>query len=151
MPASRAARMTATRVSAGSRSNVRHEPRDSTETSIPVKPSGRDFSEPDGIVPPLGALPPHAGSTHTTPGRGAQGESPGRARRVAGRATRGSAAGVIADPDRLDVAELPDALDEQFPAVTGALDAAERKLRVRGHVAVDEDHPGVQVPDQPVP
>ena len=31
------------------------------------------------------------------------------------------------------------------------LDAAERQLRVGGHVAVDEDHPGVEVADEPAP
>src|SRR5579875_2226299 len=56
-----------------------------------------------------------------------------------------------ADPHGLDVAELADALDGQFPAVAGVLHAAERQLRVGGHVAVDEDHPGRQVPDEPAP
>jgi len=40
--------MIATRVSAGSRSNVRHEPSDITETSSPDDPSGRVAS----ILPP---------------------------------------------------------------------------------------------------
>ena len=55
----------------------------------------------------------------------------------------------IADPDRLDVAELADALDGELPAVTGTLDAAERQLRIGGHIAVDEDHSGVQIADEP--
>src|SRR5204863_3393540 len=51
---------------------------------------------------------------------------------------------VVADPHRLDVAELADALGEELPAEPGGLDPAERQLRVRGHVAVHEDHPGVE-------
>src|SRR6266851_8737824 len=35
--------------------------------------------------------------------------------------------------------------------MTGGLDAAERQLRVRGHVSVDEDHPGREIPDEPTP
>ena len=52
----------------------------------------------------------------------------------------------MADPDRLDVAELADALREELPAVPGTLDAPERQLRVGGDVAVDEDHARRQVP-----
>src|SRR5580658_6879368 len=55
------------------------------------------------------------------------------------------------DPDGLDVAELADAVAEHLPAETGRLDAAERKLRVGGHVAVDEHHPGGEVPGEPGP
>src|SRR3984885_113034 len=121
MPSSRAARMIATRVPAGSRSNVRHEPSDITETSRPEEPSGRVPS----ILPPLAAFrrlkPYHLAAS--------------AARRT--------------DPDGLDVAELTDALDEQLPAEPGGLHAAERQLRVGGHVAVDEHHPGDEVPGEP--
>src|ERR1700689_5324078 len=113
MPSSRAARMNATRVSAGNRSNVRHDPSDITETSRPDEPSGRVPS----ILPPLAAfrrLKPY----HLT-----------------------ASAARRADPDGLDVAELTDALDEQLPAEPGGLHAAERQLRVGGHVAVDAHHP----------
>src|SRR5580692_8761710 len=112
MPSSRAARMIATRVSAGSRSHVRHEPRDITEALGPDEPSGRVPS----ILPPLAAfrrLKPY----HLT-----------------------ASAARRADPDGLDVAELADALGEQLPAEPGGLHAAERQLRVRGHVRVHEDH-----------
>ena len=44
MPASRAARMTATPCSRGIRSYVRHDPSDITDTSIPDEPSARTGS-----------------------------------------------------------------------------------------------------------
>jgi len=56
MPSSRAARMMATPVSAGSRSYVRHEPGDNADTSIPAEPSGRELSKPADILPPSGPL-----------------------------------------------------------------------------------------------
>src|ERR1700683_4099293 len=118
MPSSRAARMIAIRASAGSRSNVRHEPSDITETARPRAPT-----EPPGPRDPSArapsTLPPRAASRRLKPYH-----------LTASAARR-------ADPDGLDVAELTDALDEQLPAEPGGLHAAERQLRVGGHVAVD--------------
>jgi hypothetical protein len=48
--------MMATPVPAGNRSNVRHEPSDNADTSIPEVPSGRELKKPSGTVPPLGAF-----------------------------------------------------------------------------------------------
>src|SRR5437764_8996254 len=70
---------------------------------------------------------------------------------VLGASTSTTKTSVGADPHRLDVAELPDSLGEQLPAEPRGLDAAERQLRVGGHVAVDEDHPGVEIPHEPRP
>src|SRR5215472_3340131 len=57
MPSSRAARRMATPVSGGRRSNVRHEPSDSADTSMPDEPSGRRFTLPAGMGPP--SVPRH--------------------------------------------------------------------------------------------
>src|SRR6266536_1225992 len=56
-----------------------------------------------------------------------------------------------ADPDGLGVAELADAVVRQLAAESGRLYPAERQLGVGGHVAVHEDHPGREVPDEPGP
>src|SRR5262245_50735135 len=48
-----------------------------------------------------------------------------------------------ADPDGLDVDELPDAPFAELAAITAALDAAEGQARVGGHHAVDKDGAGL--------
>src|SRR5215831_17341024 len=53
MPSARAARRMATPVSGGRRSNVRHEPSDSADTSMPDEPSGRGLRSPAVMGPPL--------------------------------------------------------------------------------------------------
>src|SRR5438067_5857703 len=53
-----------------------------------------------------------------------------------------------ADPDRLDVAELPDALRRELPAVARGLHPAEGELGVRRRHAVDEHRAGGEVADE---
>src|SRR5919112_2402470 len=53
------------------------------------------------------------------------------------------------DPDRLDVDELADAERPELPPIARLLDAAERHLRIRRHHRVDEDHPRLELGDEP--
>src|SRR5437879_6368125 len=55
-----------------------------------------------------------------------------------------------ADPDGLHVAEGPDAVGGQLPAVARALHPAERQLRERGNHPVDEHRPRLEVAHEPV-
>src|SRR4030081_611414 len=54
----------------------------------------------------------------------------------------------LCDPNSLDIHELPDPEDSQFPSMPRLLDAAKRNARIRRHHLVDEDHPGFQFIDE---
>src|SRR5437588_7215710 len=58
--------------------------------------------------------------------------------------------GAVTDPYGLHVAELADAVGAELPPVARPLDPAEGQLRVRGRGPVHEDHPRLEIPDEPV-
>src|SRR5215470_384860 len=116
----------ATPVSGGRRSNVRHEPSDSADTSMPDEPSGRGRRLPAGMGPP--SVPWHGhmlprdrapGGPAAAPPAGAGTRLPAAQPRVAGMMGHMSVVKInaITVP-----AESEDELARRFAARAGAVD-----------------------------
>src|SRR5215831_7108109 len=126
MPSSRAARRMATPVSGGRRSNVRHEPSDSTDTSMPDEPSGRALRLPAGMGPP--SVPRHGHMLPRDQGPGPAGRTSGRRRRPGFRRPGGGMPGMIGHMSVVRInaitvpAESGDELARRFAARAGAVD-----------------------------